>query len=267
MLTDCDGCTLLGSTGEAPSLTLSERMAIADFAVQNMPGDKQLVIGIAHTCTKDALQLARHAKSIGAKAVLLPAPYYFINSFRGVRDFLYSVGAQLELDMILYDNPYSTKTTLSALDIQTLAAAVPHLVGVKVTDHSLDKIAWLKLHSGLRVFAGEDALVFRSLLMGCDGSMVICPSVFPAAYLQTWERIRQGQPDAALDLFSRRILPFIHMFGLGNEIAATKAIFHHMGIFRSAETRPPLVGVDDAFARHLEMAYRVCHATTGDCPA
>lgn len=263
VLTDCDGCTLLGSTGEAPSLTLAERATVAEFAMRNLPAGKQLVVGVAHTSARDALELARHAQSIGAAAVLVPAPYYFVNSVQGIRDFLHVLGAQLEIDMILYDNPYSTKTVLSELDIQMLAEALPRLAGVKVTDHSIDKIPWLKRHTGLRVFAGEDALIFRSLLMGCDGAMVICPSVFPAAYRQVWERIRAGRPEAALDLFSRRVLPFVHMFGLGNEIAATKAIFQYMGLFRSAQLRPPLTAVDETFARHLAMAYR---AAAGDRP-
>jgi len=66
-----DGYTLLGSTGEAPSLTVEERMEICELAIACTPADKAVVVGITHTSVDDAIRLARHAQAHGAR--VLPA--------------------------------------------------------------------------------------------------------------------------------------------------------------------------------------------------
>ena len=75
-----DGYTLLGSTGEAPSLTTTQRMEIAEWALKATPLDKAVVVGVSHTSLDDSIRLAQHAESIGATGVLCAAPYYFANT-------------------------------------------------------------------------------------------------------------------------------------------------------------------------------------------
>lgn len=257
--TDCDGFTVMGSTGEGPSMSLGERMAVAEYAVRRAPAGKQVVVGIGHPNAQEAMGLAKHAEHIGAAAVLVPAPFYFANTQQGVYEFLRCIDREIRIDLVFYDNPYSTKTFFTAQDLATLASRLEHLTAIKVTDHQIDKIAWLKAHTSLAVFSGEDALIFRSLLLGCDGCMIIAPAVLPTAYAEAMKLLRAGAVAEALSHFSRRILPFIHMFGLGNEIAATKALYQQLGLFTSDELRPPLQRVDDAFRAHLILAYAECN--------
>src|ERR1700759_5370019 len=66
----CDGYTLLGSTGEAPSLTLEQREEIAAKALELTPKDKTVIVGVTHTCVTDSIRLARHAQEHGAAGVL-----------------------------------------------------------------------------------------------------------------------------------------------------------------------------------------------------
>jgi 4-hydroxy-tetrahydrodipicolinate synthase len=99
-------------------------------------------------------------------------------------------------------------------------------------------ITALKQNRDVAVFFGDDVVAFRSLLPGVDGSMIIAPAVFPAAFQKVARVIQQGDSKTALRHFSEQILPFIHLFGAGDEISTTKALFKHLGILQCDELRP-----------------------------
>jgi len=257
---ELDGYTLSGSTGEAVSLSLQERKDLMTFGARNTPTGKKIVVGLTHTNLQEMVQLGRHAESLGIAAGLVPCPYYFPNSFAMVQEFFRALDRELNLDLVLYDNPVYTKTWLRVEELLTLADACEHLKSVKMTDHDLAKIPALKKHGKVSVFSGDDVIAFASLLRGVDGSMIIAPAVFPAAYQQTVRLVEKGKMQEALRLFSRRILPFIHLLGPGDEIPCTKALFKHLGIFRSDELRLPLLPCSPDRTREIVMAYDVCQS-------
>lgn len=268
MLPALDGYTLLGSTGEAPSLSTRERMEIAEAALAMTPADKTVVVGISHTSADESIALARHARDHGAAAVLCSAPYYFDNCAAGLLSYFRALAAKLELPLVLYDNPAATKTVLPAQLVLELAAELEQVQTIKLTDHDLAKVAvWQE--GGLSVLAGDDTIVFRSLAAGVDGAMVIAPAVFPSAFRAVWDAVRAGDTNSGLAIFSREILPFIHVFGVGDEIATTKALMHDVGLFESAEVRPPLVSVDADRRALLRQAYElgVCESRARESAA
>ena len=261
MLPHVDGYTLLGSVGEGPSLSTQERMEIAAAALAVTPPDKKVVVGVSHTSLTDSVQLAEHAQRQGAAGVLFAAPYYFPNSRTGLGDHLAEIGGAIDCELVFYDNPVPNATPVLAEQVLEYAARVESLNTVKLTDHALDKVAaW---HGGgLRVMGGDDPILFRYLAAGVDGMMVIAPALFPVAFRETWERNRAGDVAGALDVFSAEVLPFLHVFGIGDEITTTKALLEELGIFASREVRLPLMDVDAARRELLVRAYRLCQART-----
>lgn len=257
---ELDGYTLCGSTGESVSLSLEERLELMTFAVRNTPPGKTIVVGLTHTDLNEMGQLACRASDLGIAAGLVPCPYYFPNSFPMVLEFFRALDRATDLQLVLYDNPLYTKTWLRAEELFTLLDACEHLNAVKMTDHNLEKITALKQNRNVAVFSGDDAVAFRSLLLGVDGSMIIAPAVFPAAFQKVVRTIDQGDHKTALRLFSERILPFIHLFGIGDEVSTTKALFKYLGIFRSNELRPPLLPSPPERLKEVLLAYDVCCA-------
>ncbi|PYV13893.1 MAG: hypothetical protein DMG21_19900 [Acidobacteria bacterium] len=259
---ELEGYTLCGSTGESVSLSLEERLELMNFAAKNTPSGKLMVAGLTHTDLNAMSRLARHAEELGIVAGLVPCPYYFPNSIPMVLEFFRVLDRSTNLSLVLYDNPLYTKTWLRAAEILTLVDTCEHLTAVKVTDHDLEKISILK-ECGVTVFSGDDVVAFRSLLLGVDGSMIIAPGVFPAAFQNVVRTLRQGDARTALRLFSDQILPFIHLFGIGDEVSTTKALFKQLGIFRSDEVRPPLLPSTPERAKEVLLAYEVCQAASG----
>jgi len=256
---ELEGYTLCGSTGEAPSLTMDERLELMQFAARNTPASKTIVVGLTHTSLDEMIRLARTAQDLGIRAGLVPCPYYFPNSFPMVLEFFRALDRASGLELVLYDNPIYTKTWLSADQLLVILDACQHLKSVKLTDHALDKILVLKQH-GVTVFSGDDVVAFRSLMLGVDGSMIIAPAVFPVAYQESVRLLREGKTAESLRIFSERVLPFIHLFGPGDEAQNTKALYKHLGIFRSDEVRLPLVACSRERLREVVLAYDLCQS-------
>lgn len=256
---DLDGCTICGSTGESVSLSVDERLELMRFAARNTPPGKRIAVGLTHTNLAEMIKLARAAEELGLHAGLVPCPYYFPNTFEMVLNFFRELDRASALPLVFYDNPVYTKTWLSAGQILELVKECTHFAGVKLTDHALEKIGLIRA-AGVPVYAGDDITAFRSLLLGVDGSMIIAPAVFPGPYQETVRLLKGDNAREALRVFSQAILPFIHLFGPGDEVPVTKALFRHLGIFRSDETRLPLLRCKPERLDQVTMAYELCRA-------
>ena len=140
MAPDLDGYTLLGSTGEAPSMTTAERMAIAEEALAMTPAGMTVVVGVTHTSVADSVALARHAEAHGASAVMCAMPYYFANTTAGMLAYLDQIDRAIGVDLVLYDNPGASRTVLGIDTVLGWAETLEHLTTVKLTDHDLEKV-------------------------------------------------------------------------------------------------------------------------------
>ncbi len=255
-LPSLDGYTLLGSTGEAPSLPTAERMRIAEVAMNLTPASKTVVIGVTHTSLDDSIALARHAQSIGARGVLCAAPYYFANTTQGFLRYLQGLDAALDIELVLYDNPAPSGFRIPAQTVCEWTSLLGHMHTVKLTDHDLGKIP-LWHDAGLKVLAGDDPIAFRFLAAGADGAMMIAPCIFPEAFRTVWDLVRGDDLSAAYELFAEQILPLIHVFGIGDEISTSKTVLQEMGLFSSAEVLPPLEPASAGRSSVVRMGYRV----------
>ncbi len=258
---ELEGYTICGSTGESVSLSFDERLDMMRFAARNTPPGKQVVVGLTHTNLEEMIRLARAAEDLGLHGGLVPCPYYFPNSPRMVIEFFRALDMATNLPLIIYDNPVYTKTWLSAEQVLQIVHSCEHVVGVKMTDHALEKIPVIR-DAGVAVYAGDDITAFRSLLLGVEGSMIIAPSVFPQAYQETVGFLAAGDPAEALRIFSQTILPFIHLFGPGDEVPVTKALFRHLRIFRSDQSRLPLLPCTPERFNQVLLAYNLCLSGT-----
>ncbi|WP_189001229.1 dihydrodipicolinate synthase family protein, partial [Paenibacillus nasutitermitis] len=166
-----------------------------------------------------------------------------------------SLAARTGLQIIFYDNPVTTNTLYTAQQLIELAEAVPAIKAIKMTDHNMGKIRALKQHTSLAVFGGDDIICFRAIEAGIDGNMIIAPIIFPKEFKEGWDLYRAGKREESFAVFSSKILPFIHMFGPGDEIPTTKALYHHLGLFKSAETRLPLLPSSDHRVNEMLLGY------------
>lgn len=250
-----DGYVVCGSTGESPAMTTQERIDVIQYVQGRLPKGKEAVVGLNHTSLVDAVEIGRAAAEVGVKNALVPSPFYFPNVFSMVVEYVAELADKTGLDIVFYDNPVTTKTSFTTDQLRSLAETVPNVVAIKMTDHNMQKIAFLKENTKVKVFGGDDIICFRAFEAGVDGNMIIAPIIYPEAFDECWRNYRMGNREISFDIFSKVILPFIHMFGPGDEIPTTKALFKHLGIFSSAETRLPLLAVDQRRNQEVLLGY------------
>lgn len=251
-----DGYVICGSTGEAPALSTAERKEITHYFMKHAPKHLEIVIGLGHTSLIDAVEVGLDAREVGVTSALVPSPYYFPNSLEMVIDYVGQLADQTGLDIVFYDNPTTTKTHFTTDELLKIARSVPQIKGIKMTDHHFAKIRELKANSSLTVFGGDDIICFRAFEAGVDGNMIIAPIIYPEAFKSCWKSYQAGHREESFQIYSNHILPFISMFGPGDEIPTTKALFHYLGLFTSSESRTPLLASSPERIQEVILGYK-----------
>lgn len=172
----CDGIVSLGTTGEANSFSLDERLALLD-ALGETELPPRLVVGTGCCAIPDSVRLTRKAIDIGAAGVLVLPPFYF----KGVSDDgLFAAYAEViervadpRLSLYLYHFPKMTGLELGLELIARLIAAYPeNVVGLKNSSGDWDNIrAMLEAFPGFDIFAGSEEFLLPTLRAGGPGCM------------------------------------------------------------------------------------------------
>lgn len=237
------GAFVCGTTGESMSLTVAERMAIAERWVETA-GDLAVIVHVGHTCLTDCRTLAAHAGGIGARAIGLMSPFFFKPALPELIDFCAAVAAAApETPSYYYHIPSMTGVTINVADF--LAAAgprIPTLAGVKFTyENLMDYTNCLQVEGGAYdCLFGRDEILLASLALGAKGAVGSTYNMAAPLYLRLIDAFHRGDLDTARSLQARAIamIQLPAQLGLPN-IPAFKAMMRMLGI-DCGPVRPPL---------------------------
>ncbi len=180
-----DGLVPVGTTGESPTLSHEEHRLVIERVVEAVRQSNRkvpVVAGTGSNATSEALELTRHAASIGADAALLVNPYYNKPTQEGLYRHFMTVADAVDLPIVLYNIPGRTGVTLSP---QTIARLAQHarIVAVKEATGSLDiasEIATLVDPSRLTILSGDDSLTLPLMAVGGKGVISVLSNIVPA---------------------------------------------------------------------------------------
>jgi 4-hydroxy-tetrahydrodipicolinate synthase len=252
-----DGLVVAGSTGEGPSMTLAERVQTVRFFSQSMRGRLRLIVGVAETNLENIREIMRAGDAAGAVAYLVPLPFYFKHTSETITAFYREVSGFTDREIVVYDNPYTTKTVLTVADYARLREVRNNIRHVKVTDTTVAKIDAAKA-SGMILLAGDDGVMQHQVLRGCEGAVTAVLQVFPQESRAWFDRTREGDLAASTRLFSS-LLPFINELAIGADEypAVVKWALRHRGVIASDEMRLPISQLTDFRRRVLERVMAV----------
>lgn len=234
------GVLVGGGVGEVASLSIDERVLLFGAVKRMLPDGLGLAVSIADNSLEHTRRLAEAAAEAGASLVVASCPGYFANDVGMLEAYFAAVSELAPIDLCLYDNPFSSHTTLSVADIASLAAAAPRMTHVKVTDLSPGKVAALKEATDLTVCAGDDAVLWEQI-HDADAAMVAAPLIYPKECAALWEAVSGGDAGGARAAY-RELAPFLHSaLGSPDYVAVIKAVIHHRGVIDSPEVRLPLL--------------------------
>ncbi len=124
------GLVPVGTTGESPTLNHREHMRVVELCVQTARGRVPVIAGAGSNSTKEAIELTRHAKEVGADAALSVTPYYNKPTQEGVYRHFASIAEAVDIPIVLYNIPGRSIVTIST-DTMVRLAAIANIVGVK----------------------------------------------------------------------------------------------------------------------------------------
>ncbi len=241
-----DGLVVGGSCGEGPSLGRSGRRRALRSFMDAVDGRLPVIAGVASTSLADIAELTEEGDGLGVVGYLVPPPFYFTNSSQGVEAFFAAVARGTDREIMIYDNPKTTKTAMSAELIASIVAGSPNINHVKVTDPDLDKVTRLAEMCDATLLAGSDEVMHHQIARGCEGAVTAAPQVFPQACRAWFDAARRGTGDGGRSLYDR-LLPFIVELILGPDQypAVVKHALFRLGVISSDEVLAPLTPLDE----------------------
>jgi 4-hydroxy-tetrahydrodipicolinate synthase len=172
----CDGLVISGTTGESPTTTDAEKLALLR-AVLEAVGDRARVIAGAGTYdTAHSVHLAKASAAEGAHGLLVVTPYYSRPPQAGLLAHFTAVADATPLPVLLYDIPPRSVVPIEFETLRVLAAH-PNIVGVKDAKGDLHGGAQLMAETGLAYYSGDDALNLPWLAMGATGFISVISHV------------------------------------------------------------------------------------------
>jgi 4-hydroxy-tetrahydrodipicolinate synthase len=200
----CDGLAVLGTTSEANSFSLAERLALLDaLADGGIPGAR-VIPGTGCCAIPDTVALSKKALEIGAAGVLMLPPFYY----KGVSDDgLFAAYAEVierigdgALKIYLYHIPPMSNVPITFGLIEKLLAAYPDtVVGIKDSSGDFDNMkSMVDAFPGFRVFSGSDKFLLPVLRAGGAGAITACNNVAAALSVRVYAgwRGEGADPDA-----------------------------------------------------------------------
>ena len=164
-----DGLVLAGTTGESPTLTHDEQIALVEAVVGAV--DCHVIAGAGSNDTTAAVELTERCTAAGADAILTVTPYYNRPSQLGLFHHFRAVAETTTLPVMLYDIPTRSGRKIDTATILRLADEVQNVVAVKDAAGDVSETARLvaAVPEGFEVYSGEDALTLSLLAVGAVG--------------------------------------------------------------------------------------------------
>ena len=250
-----DGIVAVGTTGESPTVSMEENVAVIGAVIEYAAGRVPVIAGTGANSTKEAIELSRHAKAIGAKCSLSVVPYYNKPTQEGMYQHFKAIVEAVDLPQILYNVPGRTVADLHN-DTTLRLSQVPGVIGIKDATGNLERAADLvrRAPKDFALYSGDDGTALAFMMMGGHGVISVTANVAPALMATMCRAALQG--DFATARAANDRLQALHrdLFVEGNPIPV-KWVLEQMGRIGSG-MRLPLTPLSDNYHSRLREAMR-----------
>ncbi|MCS4509255.1 4-hydroxy-tetrahydrodipicolinate synthase [Xylophilus ampelinus] len=252
--TDCIG--VVGTTGESPTVDVEEHCEIIRVSVEQAAGRVPIMAGCGANSTKEAIELARFAKGVGADSQLQVVPYYNKPTQEGqYRHFKAIAEAVGDLPTVLYNVPGRTVADMLHDTVLRLAQ-VPGIVGIKEATGNIERAQWLirDVPKGFAVYSGDDPTAAALMLCGGQGNISVTANVAPRLMHALCVAAIAGDARRAMQIQQQLMPVHKHLFVEANPIPVKWALAR-MGLC-GGTMRLPMTPLADSNGPVVEQALR-----------
>ncbi len=230
------GVFILGTTGEAPSLSYRVRREFIHLVCQHVDGCVPVLVGITDTAFVESIAIANVAADCGASAAVLSTPYYFPAGQTELKRYVDHMIDALALPLMLYNMPSLTKVWFEFDTLQQLAQH-DQIVGVKDSSGDIDYFGQIMELKSIRpdwsMFIGPEHLTAQAVALGASGGVNGGANVFPQLFVDYYNAAAAGD-ESLVDELQAKVDAFQAIYDVGKyasrHIKATKSALSIQGI-------------------------------------
>ncbi len=250
-----DGIVSVGTTGESATLDHQEHCDVMRFTIEKVAGRIPVIAGTGSNSTREAIELTRCAKEMGADACLLVAPYYNKPTQEGLYQHYKAVADAVAIPQILYNVPGRTACDILPDTVARLAQH-PNIIGIKEATGDLSRVPEIlrRVEGDFLLFTGDDGTAIDFILRGGHGGISVTANVAPQAVHDAYLAAMTDNELVARDIDAK--LQDLHaaLFVESNPIPVKWAL-HEMGLIGPA-IRLPLTPLSNDLRPRLREALK-----------
>ena len=252
-----DGLVVEGSTGEAATMDMDEKIKFMQTIVARVNGRAKIVAGAGTNCTASTIDLVKKMEACGVDGVLVVGPYYNKPTQEGYYQHFAAVAKATKLPIIVYNVPGRTGGNIAPETVARLAADFSNIVAIKEAAGNVAQTAELYrvLPEDFSIYSGDDGLILPFLSVGACGLISVLANVNGNILQQLMQAYSEGRVKDAADL-NKVMVPLAKaMFIESNPIPIKAAVTKVTGINAGAP-RLPLTPISAAAEDKLDAALK-----------
>jgi 4-hydroxy-tetrahydrodipicolinate synthase len=208
-----NGLVPVGTTGESPTLSHDEHKEVVEWCVEQARGRVPVVAGAGSNSTAEAVELAQHAESAGADAVLIVTPYYNKPTQEGLYQHFKAINDAIGIPIIIYNIPSRSVVDMS-VDTMKRLYELKNIAGVKDATANMTRVSAQRAALGedFNQMSGEDITALGFMAHGGHGCISVTSNVAPRLCAEFQAACLKGDFAAALKLQDKLAPLHINLF-------------------------------------------------------
>ena len=176
-----DAIIICGTTGEASTMTETERKAAIAFTVEKVNKRIPVIAGTGSNNTKTSMEMSIWAESIGVDGLLIINPYYNKTSDRGLFEHFKAINDSVNIPIIVYNVPSRTGMNITSKALEGLSN-LSNIVAVKEASGNISQVAEIaaKLKGKIDIYSGNDDQIIPILSLGGKGVISVLSNIVPS---------------------------------------------------------------------------------------
>jgi dihydrodipicolinate synthase/N-acetylneuraminate lyase len=242
------GLVTCGSLGEASTLSLEEKLQVAQIALEAADGRIPVLANVSETSTREALRYVDGANKLGVAGFMVMPSVIYVADAREAMLNVRTIANAAQKPVMVYNNPVAYRVDLKPEHMLELADC-EWIAAIKESTGDIRRITDLRNTLGERyqLFLGVDDLAYEGLALGCDGLLAGVGCAFPRETVALYDLMKAGQFAEALALY-QWMTPMLHLDVSNKLVQNLKLIDVLAGVGTEHMRRPrlPLIGEERA---------------------
>jgi 4-hydroxy-tetrahydrodipicolinate synthase len=249
------GLVPVGTTGESPTLSHDEHKKVVEICVETAKKRVPVIAGAGSNSTEEAIEFTRHAKKVGADAVLHSTGYYNKPTQEGLFRHFEAINNAVDIPIVIYNVPVRTIVDIQVPTLARCRRELKNVVGVKDATANVARVTQQRLTCGedFVQLSGEDGTVLGFMAHGGMGCISVTSNVAPRLCSDFQNACLRGDWKTALAL-QDRLMPLHDALFVETNPGPVKYGAWRLGLIASPEARLPLAPVSDATKKAMDEA-------------